>query len=95
MRAKRWYWWNIQISATGLHHKSLRRVWRGHQEKNWEMSDRGVRVHLVEVDFKIQEYKRKENEQRENFLVDQDEAKGLEGEDDISQAVKEINKKEQ
>ena len=52
-------------------------------------------VHLREVDVKIMEYKRKENERRVKFLGDQAEEKRMEGAENTARVVKEIKKKEQ
>lgn len=92
-KKERKYWRKIR-KGKNLTHSVLKKLWEGHREGNWNMSDRDMRVRLRGVDMKIKEYYGRREERREKYLEDLAEEYKGKGQKATGAIIEEINKKE-
>ena len=67
-KQERRYWRKIRETDSAVKNSLLKRMWGGHVEENWALSDRDMRVKLREVDKKMDALYLKRDKYRDNFL---------------------------
>ena len=94
LQAEKRYWAKLRKAAPGVTHQELARVWAGHEEDNWKLTDRDMRDKLREVNKRIKAYEKVQDRKRREFLEELAELRGAQGNEAVAKAIREINRRE-